>query len=206
MAQVTRRSESEPWKLPSDDLLWRSAWLNPDGLNFSALQVARELLLVASTLHTALLAQSARILAHLARRGRLGTMAVTAVEPPFLEPTPKPAPPPEVITTPCDPWPRPYYLEGGLRRVAPYHFTYNTNCKQRWRGREILEIFGDEFRDRPVDYYVRTCINLAACLSLTDWIESCHRVRRNTSEWQTGAIDQHHRQERRHHQPYPTPP
>lgn len=51
-------------------------------------------------------------------------------------------------------WPRPYYLEDGLRRVAPYHFTYNTNCKQRWRGREILEIFRDEFRDRPEEYYV----------------------------------------------------
>lgn len=71
-----------------------------------------------------------------------------------LEPTTAPAPPPKVAITPCDPWPRPYYLEDGLRRVAPYHFTYNTNCKQRWRGREILEIFRDEFRDRPEEYYV----------------------------------------------------
>jgi len=39
--------------------------------------------------------------------------------------------------------------------VTPYHYTYNTNCKERWRGREILEIFKDEFRDRPVEYYVR---------------------------------------------------
>ncbi|KAI9845519.1 MAG: hypothetical protein M1837_004858 [Sclerophora amabilis] len=62
-------------------------------------------------------------------------------------------PPPEVVTTPCDPWPRPYYLEDGLRRVLPYHFTYNTNCKERWRGRELLDIFSSEFRDRPLDYY-----------------------------------------------------
>ncbi|KAI9831311.1 MAG: hypothetical protein M1819_005085 [Sarea resinae] len=62
-------------------------------------------------------------------------------------------PPPPVITTPCDPWPRPYYLEKGLRRVRPYHFTYNTYCKERWRGREILDIFSSEFRDRPVEYY-----------------------------------------------------
>ncbi|KAI9759203.1 MAG: hypothetical protein M4579_002490 [Chaenotheca gracillima] len=62
-------------------------------------------------------------------------------------------PPPEVVTTPCDPWPRPYYLEDGLRRVLPYYYTYNTNCKERWRGREILDIFGSEFRDRPVEYY-----------------------------------------------------
>ena len=48
-----------------------------------------------------------------------------------------------------------YYLEGGLRRVQPYHFTYHTNCKERWRGREILDIFCSEFRDRDLDYYVR---------------------------------------------------
>lgn len=64
-------------------------------------------------------------------------------------------PPPPVVTTPCDPWPRPYYLENGLRRVLPYHYTYNTYCKERWRGRELLDIFTTEFRDRPLEYYVR---------------------------------------------------
>lgn len=91
-------------------------------------------------------------------------MALTPVEPrnDFLrEDRHKPEPetfeePPAVITTPVgDMWPRPYYLENGLRRVQPYHFTYNTYCKQRWRGRELLEIFTDEFRDRPAEYYVR---------------------------------------------------
>ena len=62
--------------------------------------------------------------------------------------------PPAVVTTPADPWPRPYYLEDGLRKVAPYHFTYNTFCKQRWRGQELLDIFSSEFRDRPLEYYV----------------------------------------------------
>ncbi|MCJ1332545.1 hypothetical protein MMC10_009238 [Thelotrema lepadinum] len=65
----------------------------------------------------------------------------------FIPPTP-------VITTPCDPWPRPYSLEKGLRKVLPYHYTYNTSCKQRWRGKELLQIFRSEFRDRPVEYYV----------------------------------------------------
>ena len=65
-------------------------------------------------------------------------------------------PPPSVITTPCDPWPRPYYIEDGLRKVHPYHFTYKTNCKERWRGRELLDIFATEFRDRSQAYYVRT--------------------------------------------------
>ena len=63
--------------------------------------------------------------------------------------------PSEVLTTPCDPWPRPYYLEDGLRKVHPYHYTYNTYCKERWRGRELLDIFADEFRDRPKEYYVK---------------------------------------------------
>ena len=63
-------------------------------------------------------------------------------------------PPPAVVTTPCDPWPRPYYLEDDLRKVHPYHYTYNTYCKERWRGRELLDIFATEFRDRPAEYYV----------------------------------------------------
>ena len=63
-------------------------------------------------------------------------------------------PAPAVVVTPADPWPRPYYLADELRRVKPYHHTYNTYCKERWRNREILEIFGDEFRDRPLEYYV----------------------------------------------------
>jgi len=84
-------------------------------------------------------------------------MALTVAEPATIRPATDVdnlPPPPAVAITPCDPWPRPYYLEGGLRRVQPYHFTYNTWCKERWRGREILEIFGDEFRDRTLDYYV----------------------------------------------------
>ena len=62
--------------------------------------------------------------------------------------------PPSVVITPCDPWPRPYYLEDGLRKVHPYHYTYKTYCKERWRGRELLDIFATEFRDRPQAYYV----------------------------------------------------
>lgn len=63
-------------------------------------------------------------------------------------------PPPAVAITPAgDLWPRPYFLENGLRRVAPYHYTYNTFCKARWRDREILDIFAAEFRDRSREYY-----------------------------------------------------
>ncbi|KAI9816728.1 MAG: hypothetical protein M1826_001726 [Phylliscum demangeonii] len=58
-----------------------------------------------------------------------------------------------VIVTPCNPWSGPFHVEGGLRRVKPYYFTYNTHCKERWRGRGLLDIFVDEFRDRSPEYY-----------------------------------------------------
>lgn len=80
---------------------------------------------------------------------------ITSIVDPFplTDPDPSLPPPPAVAITPCDPWPRPYYLSEGLRRVTPYHFTYNTFCKERWRGREILDIFASEFRDRTKEYY-----------------------------------------------------
>ena len=104
------------------------------------------------------LAYSPRVLAYLARRGTYPSpsmaLTTTTIDPfPLTDPEPPPAPPPAVAVTPCDPWPRPYYLSEGLRRVAPYHFTYNTFCKERWRGREILDIFASEFRDRTKEYY-----------------------------------------------------
>ncbi|KAK0733326.1 pseudouridine synthase [Lasiosphaeria miniovina] len=46
-----------------------------------------------------------------------------------------------------------YYIEGGLRRVAPYHYTYNTWCKGRWWDRKLIDVFSSEFRDRPLEYY-----------------------------------------------------
>ncbi|KAI1353580.1 pseudouridine synthase [Xylaria sp. FL0043] len=62
-------------------------------------------------------------------------------------------------------WPAPYYLENGLRRVAPYNYTYNTWCKERWRGREILDVFESEFRDRPVSYYKQAIESGAVCVN-----------------------------------------
>jgi len=63
--------------------------------------------------------------------------------------------PPGVVITPVDPTIPPWYIEDGLRRVRPYFYTYNTYCKERWRGRSIFSIFAAEFRDRPEEYYVR---------------------------------------------------
>lgn len=50
-------------------------------------------------------------------------------------------------------WPKPYYLEAGLRRVEAYYYTYNTWVKERWRGRTLISVFESEFRDRPLAYY-----------------------------------------------------
>ncbi|KAJ6787617.1 hypothetical protein PWT90_09409 [Aphanocladium album] len=63
------------------------------------------------------------------------------------------APAGPLITPAGDLWPRPYVFEDDLRRVKPYHFTYNTWCKERWRGRTLIDIFACEFRDRPLEYY-----------------------------------------------------
>lgn len=60
---------------------------------------------------------------------------------------------PAPTTQPEPAWPAPYYFENGLRRVAPYHYTYKTWCKERWRGRKVLDVFESEFRDRPLSYY-----------------------------------------------------
>lgn len=46
-----------------------------------------------------------------------------------------------------------YIIEGRLRRVPPYFFTYLTYCKMRWRDRPLLDIFVDEFRDRDAEFY-----------------------------------------------------
>jgi len=108
-----------------------------------------------------LLAPSPKVLEFLLARGRIpaAQLALTVVDHKMPGPQPGPPddlpPPPPVVITPSDPWPRPYFFKDGLRRVEPYHYTYNTYCKERWRNREILEIFADEFRDRPIEYYVR---------------------------------------------------
>lgn len=41
----------------------------------------------------------------------------------------------------------------GLKKLAPYWYPYTTMAKERWLGREILEIVSTEFRDRSMEYY-----------------------------------------------------
>ncbi|SCV04817.1 LAMI_0H19504g1_1 [Lachancea mirantina] len=47
-------------------------------------------------------------------------------------------------------------IEGPLRKVVPYFFTYKTFCKERWRDRLLIDIFVNEFRDKEESYYRKT--------------------------------------------------
>jgi hypothetical protein len=156
------KPRSSPWRThPTQNLFTRT----PHTKRYTRTLFAEAFLqtqILSTTLQLRTLAPSPRILAYLARKGRLNGAVMTIEQPTVhvghpekFPPTPETfEPPPEVVTTPCDPIPRPYYIERGLRRVAPYHYTYNTYCKERWRGKEILEIFATEFRDRKPEYYV----------------------------------------------------
>jgi tRNA pseudouridine synthase 9 len=85
--------------------------------------------------------------------GRLAVLAGTSAEPSDRHsPANTEKSPPTVVPGPT-PEAQRYYFKDGLRRVAPYFYTYNTWCKERWRGRELIDIFQCEFRDRPVEYY-----------------------------------------------------
>ncbi|SJX62563.1 related to DRAP deaminase RIB2 [Sporisorium reilianum f. sp. reilianum] len=42
----------------------------------------------------------------------------------------------------------------GLRKTQPYWYEFQTYAKQRWFGRELIEIMTTEFRDRTKEYYV----------------------------------------------------
>ena len=49
-----------------------------------------------------------------------------------------------------------YVIDGPLRRVTLYYFTYLTYCKLRWRDRMLADIFVEEFRDRDPAFYRKT--------------------------------------------------
>nr|XP_056707231.1 pseudouridylate synthase RPUSD2 [Euleptes europaea] len=46
-----------------------------------------------------------------------------------------------------------YYFEGGLRKVRPYYFDFQTYCKGRWLGKSLRDVFSDEFRAQSLEYY-----------------------------------------------------
>ncbi|KAJ8302451.1 hypothetical protein KUTeg_018847 [Tegillarca granosa] len=52
-----------------------------------------------------------------------------------------------------------YYYENGLRKVYPYYFDFSSYVKERWFGREILEVFASEFHSEPREYYKQAIEN-----------------------------------------------
>ncbi|KAI5807081.1 DRAP deaminase [Geopyxis carbonaria] len=73
--------------------------------------------------------------------------------------------PSKVANQPPDPL---YYFEDGLRKVHPYYYTYNTFCKERWRDRKLVDVFLEEFRDRPEEYYTKAIAAGTVCVTPTD--------------------------------------
>lgn len=51
------------------------------------------------------------------------------------------------------PPPKIYNNSQGLRIVEPYYHVFQTFAKERWLGRELLEVVSLEFRDRSRSYY-----------------------------------------------------
>ncbi|XAR50363.1 tRNA pseudouridine(32) synthase [Bertholletia excelsa] len=49
---------------------------------------------------------------------------------------------------------RDYIFRDGIRYVRPYYFEFICHVKNRWAGKTIVDMFAEEFKGRPYDYYV----------------------------------------------------
>ncbi|EOY22575.1 hypothetical protein QUC31_007802 [Theobroma cacao] len=47
-----------------------------------------------------------------------------------------------------------YIFHNGKRYVRPYYFEFVSHVNKRWEGKTIVDLFTQEFRGRPNDYYV----------------------------------------------------
>ncbi|XP_042476943.1 RNA pseudouridine synthase 7-like isoform X2 [Macadamia integrifolia] len=60
-----------------------------------------------------------------------------------------------VWQTPANPPERhDYIFRNGKRHVRPYYFEFISHVKNRWAGKTIVDLFAEEFKGRPYDYYV----------------------------------------------------
>ncbi|KAL2935561.1 RNA pseudouridine synthase 7 [Bienertia sinuspersici] len=48
-----------------------------------------------------------------------------------------------------------YIFHKGRRHVKPYYFEFICHVKNRWTGKTIVDVFTEEFKGRPYDYYVK---------------------------------------------------
>ncbi|XP_020679006.1 RNA pseudouridine synthase 7-like [Dendrobium catenatum] len=59
-----------------------------------------------------------------------------------------------VWQTPANPpEPEDYIFFKGKRYVRPYYFEFISHVKNRWAGKTIVDLFTEEFRGRPYEYY-----------------------------------------------------
>ncbi|XP_019253599.1 PREDICTED: RNA pseudouridine synthase 7 isoform X1 [Nicotiana attenuata] len=59
-----------------------------------------------------------------------------------------------VWQTPANPPERhDYVFRNGIRYVRPYYFEFISHVKNRWAGKTIVDLFSEEFKGRPRDYY-----------------------------------------------------
>ncbi|KAJ7945665.1 Pseudouridine synthase [Quillaja saponaria] len=47
-----------------------------------------------------------------------------------------------------------YIFRNGRRHVRPYYFEFISHVKNRWAGKTIVDLFTEEFKGRPYEYYV----------------------------------------------------
>ncbi|XP_022134654.1 RNA pseudouridine synthase 7 isoform X2 [Momordica charantia] len=60
-----------------------------------------------------------------------------------------------VWQTPANPPQRSdYILLNGRRHVRPYYFEFIAHVKNRWAGKTIVDLFAEEFKGRPYEYYI----------------------------------------------------
>ncbi|KAI5404707.1 RNA pseudouridine synthase 7 [Lathyrus oleraceus] len=60
-----------------------------------------------------------------------------------------------VWQTPANPpLPQDYIFRNGIRFVRPYYFEFIAHVKNRWAGKTIVDLFAEEFKGRPYEYYV----------------------------------------------------
>ncbi|CAJ1975091.1 unnamed protein product, partial [Sphenostylis stenocarpa] len=60
-----------------------------------------------------------------------------------------------VWQTPANPpHPHDYVFRNGIRFVRPYYFEFIAHVKNRWAGKTIVDLFAEEFKGRPYEYYV----------------------------------------------------
>ncbi|KAL5724428.1 hypothetical protein ACHQM5_007694 [Ranunculus cassubicifolius] len=52
------------------------------------------------------------------------------------------------------PEPHDYIFRNERRHVKPYYFEFISHVKNRWAGKTIVDLFAQEFKGRPYDYYV----------------------------------------------------